>query len=182
MDRPMILRKFAICAGLAVAMTACAAAPRPEVATYGVPPGEQRPRFAVVDPSDRPELEAASRTVADALTTAGWRAGGDAASWQVETVYARRPRSVGGFAEEAAPMKLEEWRIRPERRRWWRRDGSVHVLGVRVVDATGAEIVRAQGLLNGDGPLTEAQLDDLARAVVAGIVTAPAGTQAARGS
>lgn len=149
-------------------LAACVSGPELEVASEGrLPVGT--PSFAVdiSEPAD-PHAQAASNAVSGALRARGWRPGTAAAQWRIEALYVERPGFLGAFVEEAAPVEPEGWRIRPAPRRWWRRDSGVGVLTLRMIDvATGAEVVHAEAKRRIDGQSTEAELDQLATALVA---------------
>lgn len=153
---------------LVFGLGACAPGSGLQLTSHGRLPVAEPATFAVsTTEGDGPILRAASEAVSQALSVRGWRAEAAAPQWQVEAFYSERPRSVGAFAGEAAPGEPEGWRIGPTPRRWWRRDGRVGVLTVRIVDAaTGAEVVQAEAKGRiGAGP-TGAALDQLAEAAV----------------
>lgn len=150
-------------------LAACVSGPGLEVASEGRLPIGTTPSFVIDRPEQAgPHAHAASDAVARALDAHGWRTGTAAAQWRIEALYVERPGFLGAFLEDAASVEPEEWRIRPTPRRWWRRDGRVGVLTVRMVDAaTGAETVHAEAKRRIDGQSTEAELDQLATALVA---------------
>lgn len=149
-------------------LAACVSGPELEVASEGRLPVGTTPSFAVdISEPAGPHAQAASNAVSGALRARGWQPG-TAAQWRIEALYVERPGFLGAFVEEAAPVEPEGWRIRPTPRRWWRRDGGVGVLTLRMIDAaTGAEVVHAEAKRRIDGQSTEAELDRLATALVA---------------
>lgn len=127
-------------------LAACASGPELEVSSHGRLPVTDPATFAMIrSEGDDPSLQAASAAVAEAFAVRGWHAEAAVPQWRIEALYVERPRSLGAFVEQAAPEESDGWRISPTPHRWWRRDGRVGVLAVRIVDAaTGAEVVRAE--------------------------------------
>lgn len=162
-------------------LASCASVPDLEVSSRGGLVSPTATTFAS-ERAGEGDVSRASAAVRQALTARGWSTDPADPAWRIETAYAERPASVGGYAGESPPAGSADWRIAPAPRPWWRREARLGVLVIRIVNAdSGAEVVRAEARTRLPGRPGGVDLDKLAAAAVTeALAAAPAPSAATR--
>jgi hypothetical protein len=130
---------------------ACASAPEVELVTSGPAPAGNMTDYRLLtdDAAAAAAADGVAVAIRESLNKHGWRESGEAAAWTLEPVYTLRPERVGAYEGAGQPGAEGEWRLVPQKPRWWRGERWAHMLTIVASSEQGDGAYRVTATLKG---------------------------------
>jgi len=135
---------------------ACATAPEVELVTSGPAPAGNMTDYRLLTDDAAAAADNVAAAIRESLNKQGWRESGETAAWMLEPVYTLRPERVGAYEGAGQPAAEGQWRLVPQKPRWWRRERWAHMLTVVASREQGDGAYRVTATLMGQPEDSEA--------------------------